>query len=382
MARVVVTGYAVRLPTAGNQMAFVPYVLGLERLGHHVVYLEESGWPGSCYDPLTRTQGDDPAQGLARTRALLRSQGSPAPVWWVEPARGGTDGADWAQVVRTLREADLVLNVGGVNFLAELSYATCHALVDLDPLFTQLGIFGGDLDAYDLLFTYGTAIGTPGCLVPTGGRNWRPLLPPAVPEMWPQRPVVHGRLTTVANWSAYRSVTHDGQLYGPKDGQLLRLTDLPARCSLPLEVALSGAPPEVVNQLQAGGWRVVNGGDVTRDLPAYAGYLTGSAGELSAAKHGYVAARTGWFSDRSACYLSAGRPVLLQDTGFSAALPCGQGLLAWSTPDDAVSAVQELAGDGPRHQRAARALAQDVLSYRRVLPPLLELAGAPAGSRA
>ena len=377
MARVVVCGYAVRLPIAGNVMAFAPYVLGLERLGHDVVYLEESGWPGSCYDQATGAQGDDPAEGLARVRGLLRAQGSAVPAWWVDRAAGTTDGAGWAQVRERLAGADLVLNVGGVNYLDELASGGCHALVDLDPLFTQLGVFGGDLDAYDLLFTYGALVGTAGCAVPTAGREWRPLLPPTVPELWPDRPVPAGAgLTTVANWSAYRSVEHDGRTYGPKDGELLALADLPRRTALPLEVALSGAPADVVRQLEAGGWSVRNGGDVTVDLPTYGNYLTGSAGEFSAAKHGYVAARTGWFSDRSACYLSAGRPVVLQDTGFSATLPCGAGLLPWSTPDEAVDAVAEVARDGERHRSTARALAHDVLGYRSVLPPVLELAGA------
>lgn len=380
MANVVVTGYLVRLPTAGNAMAFAPYVLGLHRLGHRVAYLEESGWPGSCFDPVTADYGDDPAEGLRRARALLRSQGCPAPVWWVDRAGGRTDGASRQEVVRALAEADLVLNLGGVNWLDELASGACHTLVDMDPLFTQAGLFGGDLDAYDLLLTYGTAVGREGCRIPTGGRAWAPQLPPAVPEMWPVHelcPVTSPgeRMTTVANWSAYRSVEVDGEVFGSKDGGLLALAGLPRDSPVPLEIALSGAPREVVNALEEGGWRVVPGGQVTSDLAAYAGYLTGSLGEFSPAKHGYVAGRTGWFSDRSVCYLSAGRPVVLQDTGFSATVGAGEGLLAWSDPASAVRALEQVHDDPARHSRAARSLAEDVFGYRRTLPPLLQRAG-------
>ena len=368
------TGYLVRLPTAGNAMAFAPYVLGLHRLGHRVTYLEESGWPGSCFDPVTAVYGDDPAEGLRRTRALLRSQGCPAPVWWLDRASGRTDGAERPEIVRALREADLVLNLGGVNWLDELATGACHTLVDMDPLFTQAGLFGGDLDAYDLLLTYGTAVGREGCRIPTRGRDWVAQLPPAVPEMWPVQPP-GGRMTTVANWSAYRSVELDGEVFGAKDGELLALAGLPRDSPVPLEIALSGAPREVVDALEEGGWRVVPGGQVTGDLGAYAGYLAGSLGELSPAKHGYVAGRTGWFSDRSVCYLSAGRPVVLQDTGFCAGAGAGEGLLVWSDPASAVRALEQVHDDPARHSRAARSLAEDVFGYRCTLPPLLELAG-------
>lgn len=378
MADIVVTGYMVRLPTAGNAMAFAPYVLGLHRLGHRVTYLEESGWPGSCFDPTTGSYGDDPDEGLRRARALLRSQGCAAPVWWFDRAGGRTDGATQPDIVRALRDADLVLNLGGVNWLDELATGACHALVDMDPLFTQAGLFGGDLDTYDLLLTYGTAVGREGCRIPTGGRDWTAQLPPAVPEMWTVPDAraewpPGGRMTTVANWSAYRCVELDGEVFGSKDSELLALAGLPRDSPVPLEIALSGAPREVVDALEDGGWRVVPGGRVTGDLGAYAGYLVGSLGELSPAKHGYVAGRTGWFSDRSVCYLSAGRPVVLQDTGFRAG--GGDGLLLWSDAASAVDALEQVHDDPARHRRAARSLAQDVFGYRRTLPPLLELAG-------
>jgi hypothetical protein len=367
----------IRHPVAGNVLAFFQYVLGLARLGHEVVYLEESGWPYSCYDPDTRQWQDHPATGLRVVRGLMAEHGLRVPVIYVNRGTGQVDGADLEELKRVLAAADLLLNVGGVCWLPEFRLCGRRAMIDMDPLFTQVERFGAEvLDDYHVHFTYGANIGRPGCTIPTAGVEWRPTVPPVVPEMWSgATPAADAPFTTIANWGAYGGVTHDGQHYGQKDEEFLRLIDLPRRTRQPLELALSGADAGTRERLAAHGWRVRDAGEeVSSDVPTYRAYIRGSRGEFSAAKNAYVKTRSGWFSDRSACYLAAGLPAVLQDTGFSDWLPTGRGVFAFSSPHEAVACLEEVASNYPEHCQAAATLAGEHFAYTVVLPRLLSAA--------
>lgn len=381
MARIVVCGYAVRNPVAGNALAHLQYVVGLVRLGHEVFYLEESGWPGSCHDVASGRWNDDPRAGLAATRSLLHACGAAAPVCYVDRASGATFGAEWAEAKRALAAAELLLNVGGVCWLPEFRSCRRRALIDMDPLFTQLGRIGAEgLHEHDVHWSYGLNLGRPGCGVPSLGLDWRPTCPPVVPELWEPRagPVAEAdapaprALTTIASWSAYGAVFHAGERYGQKDEEFLRLLELPSRTRRPLELALSGAGPEIEARLRAAGWVVRDGVRISRDAETYRAYVTRSRGELSVAKHGYVRTRSGWFSDRSACYLAAGRPVIVQDTGFGEWLGAEAGVLTFSTLDEAAERIERLDADYERHARGARDVAARAFDYRVVLPRLVE----------
>jgi glycosyltransferase involved in cell wall biosynthesis len=140
----------------------------------------------------------------------------------------------------------------------------------------------------------------------------------------------------------------------------------------PLELALAADDVEAVAQLRSAGWRVVEARPLSKDIDAYRRYIRGSAGELSAAKEQNVRLRSGWFSDRSASYLAAGRPVVLQDTGFGCALPTGAGLFAFRTMDEAAAALAEIEADYRRHAQAAYAIAAEHLRAETVLSELLE----------
>jgi len=255
----------------------------------------------------------------------------------------------------------------------------------MDPLFTQVGQFGAwMLDDHHVHFSYGTNIGRPGCTIPTAGIDWLPTVPPVVPDIWQVREPGHAAeanggasdnaFTTVANWSAYGAVTYRGERYGQKDEEFLRLLDLPSQTKARLELALSGASSEEMARLQGAGWSVRNAGEVSADIPTYQAYIAGSRGEFSAAKHAYVKTRSGWFSDRSVCYLAAGRPVVLQDTGFSDWLPTGRGIVAFSSTRDAADCLERVAAEYPEHCRAAAQIVAKVFSYDVVLPQLLEYA--------
>src|SRR5215213_353611 len=223
----------IRHPVAGNLLAYFHYLLGLHRLGHQVTYVEESGWASACYDPVTGNCGDNPGPGLRAVRTLLDAHGVTAAACYVDQETGRVYGADWDDVKLMLTEADLLLNVGGVCWLPEFRLCRRRALIDMDPLFTQVGQFGAwMLDDHHVHFSYGSNIGRPECSVPTQGIDWLPTVPPVVPEIWQGQELARAAevnggaldaFTTVANWSAYGTVTYRGERYGQKDEEFLRL---------------------------------------------------------------------------------------------------------------------------------------------------------------
>jgi len=386
LARIVVCGYMVRYPVVGLAFAYLHYVLGLQRLGHEVQYVEESGWPNSCYDPLAGTHSDDPTTGLRLARNLARHYGSNVSICYVNRETGDIHGTNWADLRAALRSADLLLNLGGVCWLPEFRLCARRALVDMDPLFTQVGHFAGDsLPEHDTYFTYGTNVGQPGCSVPTGNLEWIATVPPVVCDIWrnaASEDLEADRFTTVAHWTAYGSVTYEGERFGQKDEEFLRIVDLPRRVSRPLEIAVSGIGEADRERLLGGGWSLREAAEISGMPDDYRAYLADSLGEVSAAKNAYVKTRSGWFSDRSVCYLAAGRPVVLQETGFRDWAPIGVGLLTFETADDAAECIEAVVSDYQKHRRAAAELADRIFSHDVVLPRLVELAvgtsGAPA----
>jgi hypothetical protein len=226
--------------------------------------------------------------------------------------------------------------------------------------------------------TVGLAVGQPGCSVPTCGRDWITTLQPIVLSCWPvaQR-IAHDALTTVANWRGYGSIEHRGVSYGQKAHSLRRLVDLPTRTDERFVLALAIHPDETadLDGLARNGWRLVDPRRVAGTPSSYRRFIRGSKAELGVAKSGYVAASCAWFSDRSACYLASGRPVVAQDTGFSRFLPTGAGLFAFETADGVLAAVAELRRDYARHARAARAIAEEHFDSDKVLSRLLDRVG-------
>jgi hypothetical protein len=385
MRRIIVCGYMIRHPVTGLLLAYFHYVLGLHRLGYEIVYLEESGWLGSCYDPVSHDYGDDPSAGLRTVQALLKTYGVNVTVFYVNRDTGTVYGGHWEEVKLILKTADLLLNLGGVCWLPEFCLCKRRILIDMDPFFTQIRRFAAEgRNDYHLYFSYGVNIGRSSCTIPTDGIHWLPTVPPVVPELWQSSIATQEQqgeiqkadtaFTTVANWSAYGGVTYQGEHYGQKDEEFMRLLELPSRCSQKVELALSGGNEEIKERLRIAGWLVRDGAQISANLSAYQAYLTQSRGEFSAAKNAYVKTRSGWFSDRSVCYLAAGCPVILQDTGFSDWLPTGCGVLAFSSLEEAVDCIERVNAAYPEHCRAARELVEQIFSYKVVLPRLLELA--------
>jgi hypothetical protein len=381
--RVIVLGYVVRGPIGGLAWHHLQYALGLARLGHDVWFVEDSDdYPG-CYDPARGVMDRDPTYGLAFADRAFARLGL-GERWAYHDAHAGSWHGPAASHARAAVEgADLLLNLSGMNPLREWGERVPRrALVDTDPVFTQIRHLS-DPDAraraarHTHFFTFGENVGQVGCTMPDDGLAWRPTRQPVVLDAWPVTPgPAGGAFTTVMQWESYAARQHAGRRYGMKAESFADYLDLPARTGERLELAVgSESAPRAM--LAERGWRVRDPLAPTRDPWTYQEYLAGSKGEFGVAKHGYVAARTGWFSERTAAYLASGRPAVVQDTGFTRWLDAGAGVLPFTSPDEARDALARAAGDYARHCRAAREVAAEYFDARAVLPALLAAAGAP-----
>lgn len=366
----------VRYPLGGMLSWAMQYALGLQRLGHQVFLLERADYPNACFDPQCRAISDDCRPGYARVRTLLARFGLDQQLIF-QAADGQLYGSDRAGLDALFRSADLLIDGGNHGaWLAEARSAGLPTvLIDGEPGFTQMKMVqeqadGKSSEDFDYYFSNGANIGTPQSSAPSAGRCWGHVFNPVDTESFaPIPPPSKGCFTTVMNWQSHAPLRFNGKTYGQKDLEFARFLSLPQRVAVPLEVAAAGQAPR--QQLQAHGWRLRDAHQVTDTYDGYRSYIAGSLGEFSVCKNVFVATRSGWFSDRSAAYLASGRPVVLQDTGFSAHLPCGEGLFAVSDVEQSVAALEEIVSDYPRHARRARELAETYLDARLLMGRLL-----------
>jgi hypothetical protein len=256
--------------------------------------------------------------------------------------------------------------------------------LDLDPVFNQLWHAAEGIDVrfegHTHFVTVGLNVGQPGCIVPTCGRVWTTTLQPVVLEEWPRaREIEFDALTTIANWRGYGSVEFGGVFYGQKAHSLRQFMSLPTLTTEKFVLALAIHADETKDlaALEMNGWRLLNPQSVTHTPDAYRRFIQGSKAEFGIAKSGYAAARSGWFSDRSVCYLASGRPVVTQETGWSRVLPTGDGLFAFETCEDVLASIEALNQNYARHSQAARDVAVEYFASDRVLRRLLREVGAP-----
>jgi hypothetical protein len=372
--RIVCSGYLIRYPLGGFSYHHLQYLIGLSRLGHRVTYFEDFGWPNSCYDPRQDVMTSDPDYGIGYFAKLRHDFSLREMPWCYLAENGSAHGLSRGALTDAIRDCDLYLNLSNINWIEELELCRRRALIDTDPVFTQIDGHGMRhmLDRHHVHFTYGQNIHRAGCTMPTADLNWRPTRQPVVLDLWPvSAPAPNAPITTVMNWSAYGGRTFQGQTYGQKDAEFEPFLDLPRRHGLSLRIVL-GAATDVEQRLSSSGWDIVNARQATRDPAAYRSFIHNSKAELAVAKHGYVLTQCGWFSDRSCGYLASGRPVVVQDTGFSRFLPCGKGLLTFRNYDQAIASLRKLDEDYDAHCRAARAIVAEHFDARVVLNDLLE----------
>lgn len=403
--RIIVTGLIAQHPLLGGvAWDYLQYVLGLARLGHDVYYFEDSGqWP---YTPDGGPSGHEwiahdcapNVDHLARVMARFGLSDRWAYRFPIKPRWFGLSAGERRAVIGS---SDLLVNVSGTLW-RPLDYRRVKRLVyiDSDPVFTQVKLLlpCGDLefrervDAHDVHFSFGEAFSP---AVPDTGHRWRRTRQPIVLSEWRHAAAPREAFTTVMSWTSYRPLRWRGQTLGQKDMELRRFLELPARVSpTVLEIALNGtqhadweaqtcspssgdpaagrAVPTAAELLRRMGWRVADAVEVGRDLDRYRQYIQSSKAEWSVEKNGYVLGQAGWFSCRSACYLAAGRPVIVQDTGFGAVLPTGEGILCFRTMEEAVAAIREVESNYDRHANAALATAEAYFDSDRVLTWLID----------
>lgn len=388
---IIVAGSLAQKPLrGGHTWVLLQYVLGLKKLGWDVLFLDRLE-PEMCVDD--EGQSTAPADslnvryfvdvmqgfGLERSCALfLNENGGP----------GGSAtvlGLSREEVLARVREAELLLNVMGYLDDEEiLAAARRRVFLDIDPGFGQMwrelgwtDIFSG----HDDLVTIGGNIGREDCAIPDCGLAWITTSQPIVLDMWPARPLSDGPFTSIGTWRGrYAPIEYEGETYGLRVHEFRKFADLPAQTGASFELALDidEAERRDLALLEESGWRLVDPLDVASNPWSYQSYIARSGGEFMVAKDVYVRSRSGWFSDRSICYLASGRPVIVQDTGLEGLYPTREGLVAFRNLEEACAAVEEVSKDRQRHAAAARRVAEECFDSDRVLGRLLDQLGVRA----
>ena len=379
MARIVLDGYIARYPLGGMASWVLQYLLGFKKLGHDVYFVEKCSMPDECYDPRRKVMSDDCNTGVEFLDALLTRFGLEGR-WCVVDFHGREHGIARAAMRDILRSADLFVDLHTEGaWMEEAQDAGARVLIDGEPGFFQMKMVkkmraGETLPQYDFYYTNGHNVGRPNYRAPTAGKEWRWIFNPIDIDLFRDAPPDGQAFTTIMNWQSHSPFDFDGRVYGQKDVEFEKFMQLPGLCSVPLEVAVTGAGTPA-DRLTAAGWRVIDAQVVTSSFDSFIDYIVRSAGEFSVCKGGYVDTWSGWFGDRSAAYLAAGRPVVCQDTGFSEHLPCGRGLFAIDTAEAAAAAFEEISSDRARHSEGARELAGDFLDAPKVMGRFLDEIG-------
>lgn len=369
MTVAVVAGAIANKPRNGGEAwVRLSWVLGLKRLGIDAWLIEE-------------VASDVAAGGRGWFESVVRDFGLGDRSALVDPDGRSLAGAAPDVLVDALASADVLVNISG-NLTCErlLALPRRRVYLDLDPGYTQFWhvqrLLGSLLDRHEEFLTVALAIGRSACSIPTGGIDWRPTPPPVLLDEWPvAAPVRERRFTTVGAWrGGYGKVEHEGHTFGQKAHEFRRFANVPNGVGAPCEVALDIHPGDQkdADHLQDGGWHLVDPRAVAGDPDAFRTYVQESMAELSPAQGIYVETRSGWFSDRTTRYLASGRPAVVQDTGLPPEIPRGEGLLTFTTPDEAVAAANAVIEDYGRHARAARRIAEEHFGSERVLSDVLE----------
>jgi hypothetical protein len=386
--RIIVTGLVGLYPVGGVAWDYLQYLIGLARLGHDVYYYEDTwSWP---YHPVDRTYTSDGSYSARYIADYIQRYAPQMNERWLylhlHEQTFGMPASAFDEIAKT---ADLFLNISGTCMIPDnLSGRCTKVFVDTDPGYNQVVMserpawsenvdrWCAGVEAHDQHFTYAENIHGPDCLVPRLAFRWKTTRMPVVNSLWrspaTQPAGTSSPWTTVMTWNAFKGqLDYQGTEYRSKSGEFEALMDLPGRVDVPLTVAVGGTDAPL-QRLEEHGWRVVDGPAATLAPDQYQRFIRNSRGELSPAKHVYVAMRTGWFSCRSACYLAAGRPVVVQDTGFTGFLPDGDGILAFSTIEEAVTALSEVEQNYEHHAKSALEISCSYFDSARVLKSLIE----------
>jgi hypothetical protein len=362
-----------RYAQRGGHVAFVlQWLVGLEQLGHEVLFVNT-------------VSGIEPAEEAAAVHSFVTTCKK---LWHLD--RSALLDTSNGRVLAGLTYSDLrsfadsssaliTSALAGGEPPPPLDHIRPRLFVDQDPGYTQLWaqLHGATpiIGQHDIYFTVGANVGTERSSLPTCGLHWHHTWNPICLSWWPMTAEVkRDRFTTIADWWGYDYLEFEGATLGPKREEFLKFLAVPSKSGEVLELALDIPPDDAdIDLLRAHRWRVTVPREV-ESVPGYKNWVMHSVGEFSCAKGVYVGTRSGWFSDRSAAYLAAGRPVILQDTGFSDVIPTGEGLLSFKTIDEAVDAIKRVRREYEHHSSAARKIAKSYFDSRHVLVELLRQA--------
>jgi hypothetical protein len=377
-----------RFPLGGMAWHYLQYVLGLLRMGADAYYFEDSHDFPSCYDPVRNVTDTDPTYGLVFAERTFERVGLDDRWAYYDAHTARWFGPCADRREDLFRTADLLLNVSGLNPIRPwLENIPVRVFVDSDPAFTQIRHLTYAPAQYrarqhTAFFSWAENIEAGRSRVPDDGFPWQATRQPIVLDLWPLTiGPAHRKFTTVMQWESYRPMEYGGVQYGMKSDAFWPYVELPAQVGRVFELAVGG-PTVPRALLRRKGWALRDSRIPSRDPWTYRRYIQGSKAEFGPAKLGYVVSHSGFFAERTAAYLASGRPVVVQDTGFSDFLPSDSGLLPFTTPDEALDRIEQVCSRYAYHCTEARAVAEEYFDATKVLRHLVERAMAPSSARA
>jgi GT2 family glycosyltransferase/SAM-dependent methyltransferase len=383
--KIVVLGMMTKMPVAGVVWQTVHYLVGLQRLGYEVYYVEAHGRTPSM---LMEREDEDGSAKAADFIATVMRRFDIGHQWAFQALHhdGQCYGLSQGQLRDLYASAELIINLhGGTEPLQEHGATGRLVYVETDPVQLQIELHDNVqksiefLEPHRAFFTFAENYGHPDCLLPVSERfRFHPTRQPVVTDFWQGGNKTAGEVfTTIGNWKQpWRPVRFRGHVYHwSKHREFLKFSNLPTRVDQPIELALSGCDEPDRRLLEGKGWRVRSALDLSMELDTYREYIARSRAEFTVAKDQNVRLRTGWFSDRSATYLVAGKPVITQDTGFGTVLPTGVGLFAFSTIEEITQAIESINGDYETHRSAAAEIGREFFDATLVLSRLLDDVG-------
>jgi hypothetical protein len=375
---IIFAGALGRFPVGGHAWIEMQYLLALRSLGHDVFFLEDCGEGSWVYNWETEQITTDLKYPTSYIRQCLDPIGFSDQ--WIYRAGNNSVGMRLNDFLEVCSQADLLLIRASPITLwrPEYNLPLRRIFIDADPGFTQLKVINGNRDLISTvkycehLFTIGQKIGDEDCLIPSTGIRWQKTVSPIFLPHWPlAENNLATHFTSIMQWRSYEDIVFQGVTYGNKDKEFPKFLELPRTTEQRFCIALTGGFPKDLSQY---GWEVRPGWVASFTPSSYYNFIQNSRAEFSVAKHGYVISNSGWFSDRSVCYLASGRPVLVQDTGQGDWLPIGEGIVTFRNFSEALKGIETINADYNHHRRAARALAEQYFEADKVLAALLEKA--------
>jgi len=380
--KVIVLHFVGQMPMAGIAWQAMHYVLGLERLGYEAWYIEDGG--ANPYDPRVNSVVMECEYNVDYIRRMMERYGLGNRWAYWDAINDVYHGLSREEVRKLYKESDALINLCGATKLRE-EHMACprRIMVDTDPVYEQIKYAKADpaardyLDSHTHFFTYGENIGSPDCFVPLSGIDWKPTRPPVVMDLWPTSDTAPPSFSTIATWeNKGKNIDFQGESYvWSKHVNFVRFLDVPKRAGQRFTVAMGPPPEGVEEELTRNGWNLTDARPISADMDSYLNFIAGSRGEFTVAKDIYVRPNSGWFSDRSVCYLASGRPVVTMETGCTKFYPSGRGLFTYSTTEEAVAAFATLNADYATHSRAAREIAGEYFNSDTVISALMSGAG-------